>query len=1032
MSVSLAFIRRPVATTLLTVGVMLLGLLSLSSLPIAPLPHVDIPTIKVHATLPGASPETIAQVLTTPLERALGKIPGVKEIYSSSTASRSKIVLQFELDKDINKAAREVQAALNAAQGQLPAGMASNPVFNKVNPSKAPILILALTSETLNSGQLYDLGQNIIVQKLSQISGVGDVEIEGSSAPAIRVDLNPKPLHKYGISLVQVQQAIAGYISHSPRGTIDGESKRWHININGQLTRLQDFKSLIIGRNERGDKIRLGDVAHIHHSVENIHMAGVYNGKPAVLILIRAEPGANITDTVERIYQRMPALVSALPAAVNVHIAMERTSTIRASLVDAGYTLIIAVCLVTVIVLLFLGNLRAALIPMVSVPVSILATFIVMKLLGYTLDNLSLMALTIVVGFVVDDTVVVLENIARHIEQGLSPRKAAQIGVKEVTSTVVAMTLVLIAVFIPFLFMKGYVGLFVREFSVTLTVAVLISLIIALTTAPMLCAQLLKLTPSPRRHGYLYRFSDGVFRQLQHIYAWTLRLALKHSFLTLLILFVTIGLNIYLYIIIPKGFFPQQDTGQISGNIYTDQYSSFQLTKQKMLELTDRLADDPDIANIIAFTGHTQRNIASLYIMLKPHTQRKSNAYDIIQRLYAKVAGIAGASLSLKPMQDIKTGGRRSRASYEYTLQADDLDLLNAWTTRIRRALAKIPLLTDIGETQNNQALETYLVVNYEAASRLGVSARDIDLALNNAFSQRIVSTIYESQNQHHVVMGLAPEYMESPTTLKDIYISTAYGRAIPLSLIAHYEQRETLLSVEHYALVPSTSISFNKAKGVSLSQAIEAINQTVHDLAAPSSVRGSYQGSAKAFKDVLTQLPFLVLAAFLTLYIILGMLYESLIHPFTIMSTLPSAGVGALIALMLFRHDFNVIAMIGIFMLIGIVMKNAIMMIDFALEERRNHRVSSEDAIFSAAQRRFRPILMTTLAALLASIPLALGQGDGAEMRQPLGIAIGGGLILSQLLTLYSTPVVYLYFDRLANWLKQWRQRRNVRIQPE
>jgi multidrug efflux pump len=1017
MNFSAPFINRPVATTLLTIGMMLVGAVALYLMPISPLPHVDIPTIKVKASLPGASPETMAASITIPLERSLGRIAGITDMTSTSALGSTSIVLQFDLDRDINGAARDVQAALNAAQSLLPAGMDTNPSYRKVNPADAPIMILGLTSDTLSQGQMYDAASTIIAQKLSQLRGVGEVKIGGSSLPAVRVEINPYPMYEYGIDFNDVRKAIYAANSNLPQGSLEDGGQHWQISANSQASSAEDYMPVIVGYSSTGLAVQLKDVANIIDSVEDINHAGIANGKPAVLLIIRREPNANIIATVERVKAVLPTLQASLPAAINVDVMMERTSTIRASLRDAGDTLIIAVVLVTLVVLLFLRNIRAALIPMVAVPVSLVSTFSVMYLLDYTLNSLSLMALTIVVGFVVDDTIVVLENISRHIEKGLSPKQAALVGAKEVGSTVLSMTLVLIAVFIPMLLMSGYVGLFVREFAVTLAVAIFISLLVALATAPMMCAQLLKPTTPARQHGYFFSLSERGFAALLRGYESTLTWALKHPPLTMLILLATIFLNVYLYVIIPKSYFPQQDTGQITGNIHGDQSMSFQLMEKKLTEYIDIIQTDPAVETVVGYTGGKQRNKAKLYIMLKPLSQRDTKAHDVVARIHQNVAHVAGATLKLKPMQDIKVGGRRSRSSYSYTIQADDLHTLREWEPRIRQALSKVPEIIDVDTDDQSKGLQTTLTVDRDTAARLGISLKQLDTTLNNAFSQRPASIDYQPLNQYRVIMGVAPEYAQSPNALDRLYLNSSDGNVVPLSAIASHEQTDASLSVSHFSLLPATTISFNKAPGVSLSKATKAIDKAIKGIAMPSSLRGSYQGSAKAFKKMLADQPILILSAFLTLYIVLGILYESLIHPITILSTLPSAGVGALLALMFFNTPFSVIAMIGIFMLIGIVMKNAIMMIDFALDAQRKSEVSPRDAIFEACLLRFRPILMTSMAALLAAIPLAMGQGDGAEMRQPLGIAIGGGLVMSQLLTLYTTPVVYLYLDRFRSW---------------
>jgi len=1019
MNFSAPFIRRPVATTLLTIGIMLIGLLALYLLPIAPLPQADIPTIKVRAVLAGASPETMSSAVTLPLERALSRIAGVTEMTSSSGLGTSKIVLQFDLDREINGAARDVQAALNAAQNQLPSNMESYPSYRKVNPADAPIVILSLTSDTMTPGQMYDSASTIIAQKLSQLKGIGEIEIGGSSLPAVRVELNPQTLHQYGIGFEDVRKAIMASNSSLPRGVVEQDDRQWQIASNGQAQNAEQFMPVIIGYSNTGLAVQLADVANIVESVEDIYHAGQANDKPAVLVIIKREPGANIIETIDSITQHLPALRASLPAAIDIDIMLERTSTVRASLRDAGYTLIFAILLVTIVVLLFLRSFRVALVPMIAVPTSILGTFAAMYLLNYSLDNLSLMALTIVVGFVVDDAIVVIENVTRHIEKGLSAKQAALIGAQQVATTVLTMTLVLIAVFIPMLLMGGYVGLFVREFAVTLTVAILISLFIALSTAPMLCAQLLKdkTNGSRRQRGYFYQWSERHFNTLLDFYRHSLHWVLNHSLFTMLILLATIGLNIYLYVIIPKGYFPPQDTGQLTGTIWADQSTSLQLMQEKLKAFIDIIDADPAVKNVVGYTGGEGRNIGELFVMLKPLSERKSSAFEIIERLRDQITNVAGATLVLKPVQDIRMGGRRSRSSYEFTVQADDLATLRQWEPRIRQALAKLPELTDVDTDTQDNGLQSTINIDRDSVARYGLHLKDIDTLLNDAFSQRTASIMYQPLNQYQVIMGVAPEYAQSPDALDKLYIQNSQNENVPLTMIANHQQTKTALAINHYSMLPATTISFNRAPNVSLSQATDAINRAMNNMAIPSSIQGSFQGSARAFKQMLDDQPILLLTAFLALYIVLGILYESLIHPLTILSTLPSAGVGALLALMLFDTEFSVIAMIGIFMLVGIVMKNAIMMIDFALVRQRQSAINAREAIFEASLLRFRPILMTSLAALLAAIPLALGHGDGAEMRQPLGIAIGGGLIMSQLLTLYTTPVVYLYLDRFSQW---------------
>lgn len=1028
MNFSAPFIRRPVATTLLTVGLMLVGMLALQLLPVSPLPRVDIPTIKVSASLPGASPETMAAAVTTPLERALGRIAGITEMTSTSALGSTRIVLQFDLKRDINGAARDVQAALNAAGSDLPSGLISNPSYRKVNPADAPVMILSLTSDTMTQGQMYDAASTIIAQKLSQLTGVGEVEIGGGSLPAVRVELNPQAMHQYGVGFEDVRTAIVASNSNRPQGAIENDERHWQVTANDKASSAVEFMPVLVKHQNNGTSVRLGDVAEIVDSVQDIRTAGIANGKPAVLVIIRRETDANIIETVDRVTKILPALRASIPAAIDVAVAMERTTTVRASMHDAGITLAIAVALVILVVLLFLRDGRAALIPSVAVPVSLIGTFAVMYLLDYSINNLTLMALTIAVGFVVDDAIVVLENISRHIEGGRTPTEAAFIGAKEVGSTVLTMTLVLVAVFIPMLFMGGYVGLFVREFAVTLAVAILISLIVALTTTPMMCARLLKVEDPGRKRNRIFQLSEQFFSRVLQAYDRSLGWALNHAPLMMFILFATIFLNIYLYVIISKGFFPQQDTGQLTGRIQGDQSISFQLMQKKLSSFIDIVGADPAVESVVGYTGGAQRNSGSLFVTLKPLAERMESADKVLARLRVRLADVPGASIILSPVQDIKVGGRQSRSSYQYTIQADDLDMLRQWEARIRSALAQLPELLDVDTDEQSKGLQTLLTINRDTTARMGISSRQIDTVLNDAFAQRSVSTIYDSLNQYQVVMGVAPQYAESAAALDRLQISGPGGVQVPLTMMAQHGQSETSLSVNHHSQLAATTISFNLPKGVSLSKATRAIESALRDLAMPASVRGSFQGSAKAFREVLDSQPVLILAALLTLYIVLGVLYESLVHPLTILSTLPSAGVGALLALLLFRADFSVIALIGIFMLIGIVMKNAIMIIDFALDAQRGSNATPREAVYQACLLRFRPILMTSFAAFFASIPLALGTGNGAELRQPLGIAIGGGLVMSQLLTLYTTPIVYLYLDRFSTWAGKLRTSRSLK----
>ncbi|CAN4275697.1 AcrB Cation/multidrug efflux pump [Methylophilaceae bacterium] len=1015
MNFSAPFISRPVATTLLTLGLMLVGISALQLLPISPLPRVDIPTIKVSASLPGASPETMAAAVTTPLERSLGRIAGITEMTSTSALGASRIVLQFNLDRDINGAARDVQAALNAAQSDLPSSMPSKPFYRKVNPADAPIMILSLTSASMSQGQLYDAASTVVSQKLSQLKGVGEIEVGGSALPAVRVDLNPSALQQYGVGLDEVRKALSSANSNLPQGSLDDASGHWQIASNGQLQGAADYAGVVI-KYQNGAAVAMRDVAQLTDGVEDIRTAGLDNGKPAVLVVIKREAGANIIDTVGRISDVLPSLKASIPAAVDLSVAMERTSNIRASINDAGYTLVFAVLLVILVVLMFLRNGHAALVPVVAVPVSLVGTFAAMYLLDYSLNTLSLMALTIAVGFVVDDAIVVLENITRHLENGLDAKQAAYLGAKEVGSTVLSMTLVIIAVFIPMLLMGGYVGLFVREFVVTLVVAILISLVVSLTTVPMMCAYLLKPSGPVQISPRFFQWSDALFNRLLDAYKRSLSWALNHAALTMGGLLLTVCINVFLYTVIAKSFFPVQDTGQLTGGIQGDQSMSFQSMEKKLATFIAIIRADSAVKTAVGYTSGG--NSASLFISLKPLEERRDTADKVIARLRERLADQPGANLILNPVQDIRIGGRQSRASYEYTLQADELALLHQWEPIIRRTLAKVPQLLDLDSDVQAHGLQTSLNIDRDAAARLGITLKQIDGLLNNAFTQGVATINFQSLNYYKVVMGIAPEFAQSPKALDQLNVINTNGQAVPLSMVASYKETAAALQVNHHGQLAASTISFSLPKGVSLSQATRLIEEALQGISLPSSVRGSFQGSAKAFKEMLDNQPVLILAAFLSLYIVLGVLYESLIHPLTIISTLPSAGVGALMALILFQSGFSVIAMIGIFMLIGIVMKNAIMMIDFALATQRTASVTAEQAIFEACLLRFRPILMTTIAALLAAVPIALGQGDGAEMRQPLGIAIGGGLIVSQLLTLYTTPVVYIYLDRFSKWL--------------
>ncbi len=1016
MNLSAPFIDRPVATTLLTLGIALAGAIAFRLLPVSPLPQVDFPTISVQASLPGASPETMAATVATPLERSLGRIAGVTEMTSSSALGSTRITLQFDLARDIDGAARDVQAAINAARSLLPTGLPSNPTYRKVNPADAPIMILTLTSDTMTQGQMYDAASTIIAQKLSQIAGVGQVSVGGSSLPAVRVELNPQALNKYGVGPEQVRTALAAANANRPKGSVEDGDRHWQIYANDQAKTAAEYLPLVVAY-RNGSPVQLSDVAEVVDSVQDLRNAGMANGKPSVLVIINRQPNANIIETVDRVTALLPSLRASIPSAIKLTPAMERTATIRASLRDVGRALTIAVVLVILVVFIFLRDGRATLIPSVAVPVSLVGTFGAMYLCGFSINNFTLMALTIATGFVVDDAIVVLENTTRHIEKGMAPFRAALQGAREVGFTVLSMSLSLVAVFIPILLMGGIVGRLFREFAVTLSIAILISLLVSLTTTPMMCARLLR-PAAERSTGRVGAWSERIYGAMLNVYRRSLAWGLRHGGVVMVVLLATICLNVYLYVIIPKGFFPQQDTGRLVGGIQADQSISFQAMRQKLADFMSIVGSDPAVENVVGFTGGAQRNSGMMFVALKPVAQRQETADQVIARLRGKLAREPGANLFLQPVQDIRIGGRQSNAQYQFTLQADDLAELRTWEPRIRLALSQVPALADVNTDQQDKGLQTSLVIDRDAAMRLGVTPRLIDTTLNDLFGQRQVSTIYAQLNQYHVVMEAAPEYWQSPDALKSVYVSTPGGAQVPLSAFATYGPTNTPLGVNHQGQFVASTISFNLAPDVSLSQATRAVEDTLARLGVPTTVRGTFQGSARVFQASLASQPWLILAALVTLYIVLGVLYESYVHPITILSTLPSAGVGALLALMLFRTDFTIIAFIGVILLIGIVKKNAIMMIDFALDAERTRGMSTRDAIFEACLLRFRPILMTTLAAMLGALPLALGAGDGAEMRRPLGIAIVGGLLFSQMLTLYTTPVVYLYLDRFRLWV--------------
>jgi multidrug efflux pump len=1078
MEPSTPFIRRPVATTLLTFGLAAAGAVAFFKLPVSPLPQVDFPTISVQATLPGASPQDVATTVASPLERHLGQIADVTEMTSSSSVGSTRITLQFGLNRDINGAARDVQAAINAARADLPTSLRTNPTYRKVNPADAPILILTLTSDTASRGGLYDAASTVLAQKLSQVEGIGEVVVGGSSLPAVRVDLIPQALYKYGIGLEDVRAALSSANAHSPKGGIDVGEQRYQIYANDQASKADDYKSLIISY-RNGAPVYLADVGEVTDGVENLRNAGLANGKPAVLIILYRQPGANIISTVDAVKALLPFLRASISPTIDIGVGVDRSTTIRNSLHDVERTLILAVLLVIIVVFAFLRNVRATFIPMVAVSVSLVATFGAMYLFGYSLDNLSLMALTVTTGFVVDDAIVVLENVTRYIEQGMSPLEAALKGANEVGFTVLSMSISLIAVFIPILLMGGIVGRLFREFAMVISISIMISLAVSLATTPMMCAVLLR--RESRTHGKLYRASERFFETMLNFYRRTLTSALDHPRMMMLILAAVLGLNFYLYGIIPKGFFPQQDTGRIVGSIQADQSVSFQLMQQKLAQFVTILKKDPAVETAVGFTGGGQTNSGFMFVSLYPLDERKVSVDAVIARLRREMAVVPGATLFLQAVQDIRVGGRASNAQYQYTLQGASLEELQEWSPKITAALQREPTLADVNSDQQNKGLEADVTINRDAAAQLGITVSQIDNTLYDAFGQRQVSTIYVARNQYHVIMEVAPRYWQNPETLKDVYVSTAGGSVggsqatnavagtvvsttssaaataanaqaarnlannsigqtgkgpastgaavstkqetmIPLSTVAGFTEGATPLAVNHQGLLVANTISFNLSPNVSLSTAVATIEATMNRLGVPATIRGTFQGTAKAFQDSLNNQPFLILAALVTIYIVLGVLYESYIHPLTILSTLPSAGVGALMALMAFKTEFSIMALIGVILLIGIVKKNAIMMIDFALEAERKRGLSPLDAIREACLLRFRPIMMTTMAAMLGAMPLAFGLGEGGELRQPLGISIVGGLILSQALTLYSTPVIYLYLDRFRLWSQRLR----------
>ena len=1019
MNLSAPFIKRPVATTLLTAAIALAGAVAFRVLPVSALPQIDFPTISVGASLPGASPEIMASSVATPLERQFGRIAGVNEMTSSSNLGTTSITLQFDLNRNIDGAARDVQAAINAARSYLPTNLPSNPTYRKVNPADAPILILALTSNVYDRGKLYDAASTIMQQRLSQIQGVGQVNVGGSSLPAVRVDVNPTQLNSFGLGLQDVSSMLSRQNSNSPKGQIVDGTSSADITDNDQLLKAVDYMPLVVGYHN-GAAVKLSDVANVQDSTENIRAAGFVNGKPSVLIIIFRQPGANIIDTVDRVREAIPALKASIPSAIDVRVVLDRTQTIRASVKDVERTLVISVCLVIFVVFVFLRNFRATLIPSVAVPVSLIGTFGVMYLCHYSIDNLSLMALTIATGFVVDDAIVVIENITRYIEQGVPPMQAALKGAREIGFTVLSISLSLVAVFIPILMMGGIVGRLFREFAVTLSVAILVSLVVSLTTTPMMCSRLLKHIREEDR-SWAFRLSERFFQWVLGTYERTLGWVLEHSTLTLVVLAITIGVNIYLLNIVPKGFFPQQDNGTVFGGIQGPQDTSFQAMQTAVQRIVDVVKTDPAVENVMAFTGGGgPTNSGFIFLGLKPLEERKVNAGQVIDRLRPKLIAVPGANTFMQAGQDLRIGGRQSSAQYQYTIQSDNLQDLVQWGPVLLQQMRKMKMLTDVNTDQQNSGLQMTLVYDRATASRLGITPQMLDASLYEAFGQAQVSTMYTGINQYHVVLEVDPKFWQSPTSLQDVYIRSAQGTVVPLSAIASYEANTAPLSVNHQGQYPSVTISFNLAPGIALSDASRAIIEMEQRIGMPQTIRGMFSGTLQAFQSSLATEPFLIITALMAVYIVLGILYESYIHPITIISTLPSAGVGAVLALMLFKTDLSVIALIGIILLIGIVKKNAIMMIDFALAAERSDNKTPKEAIFQACILRFRPILMTTMAAMFGALPLAFGTGTGSELRRPLGIAIIGGLILSQMLTLYTTPVVYLELDRLrVKWLR-------------
>jgi multidrug efflux pump len=1062
LNLSAPFIRRPVATVLLTIGLAMAGIAAFFVLPVSPLPQVDYPTISVSASLSGASPEVMASSVATPLERRLGTISGVNEMTSQSSTGSTRVTLQFDLNRQIDGAAREVQAAINAARGDLPATLKSNPTYRKANPSDAPVIILALTSDTKTPGQIYDAVSNVVAQRLSQVKGVGDVEIGGGSLPAVRISVNPFLLNKYGVSLEDVRAAIQSANANRPKGAVEGDGRRFQVYTSSGGRKAADYAGLLVAW--RGDAgVKLSDVAEVTDSVADTRTIGLFNGKPAIIVLLTRQPGANIIETVDSVRATLPELRAQLPGDINVQVASDSTNSIRASLHEIEVTLLISIVLVVLVVSAFLRSARATFIPAAATIVSLLGTFGVMYLLGFSLNNLSLMAITVATGFVVDDAIVVLENTQRHIEAGMERFKAATLGAKEVGFTVLSISISLVAVFIPLLFMGGQVGRLFREFAVTLSAAVLISLVISLTTTPMMCAYMLRPRPEGFKEGRIARFFEWIFDRVHKTYERSLDWALAAKPVVIVILFVVMGLTAWLYINVPKGFFPQTDNGQLMAGIRADQSVSFQAMEQKLRAVVEIIRKDPAVDTVVGFTGGARAGGGFMFVNLKPASERKEKSAAVIARLRPQLTKVTGVSIFLNPVQDLRMGGRSSNSTYQYTLTSDSSADLKTWAAKLGEAMkAHDDVMSDVDSDQSENGVETLVTIDRDSASRVGVTPRAVDNALYNAFGQRQVATIYEDINQYAVIMEWEKAFAQGPEALNDVYVpssnsgstttetsttsvnpalrdastgdalNTSATPMVPLTTIASVSQNATPTSINHQNAELATTVSFNLPEGVSLSQAQAAIKQAEADIGMPTSVRGSFQGSARSYSEQMKQQPLLIGAAIIAIYIVLGILYESYVHPVTVLSTLPAAGVGAVLALMMFGMEFSIIALIGVFLLLGIVKKNAILIIDFALEAQRSRNLSAHDAVREASLLRFRPILMTTLAAALGALPLAIGFGEGAELRRPLGIAIIGGLIASQLLTLITTPVVYVYLDRLRGKARDERHLTHTPAAPE